>query len=71
MLIARRYTDEVRKIIKSCYDEVWGVLEMRKDALWAGIKALSEQREMLGPELVSTWHHERPHVYFVCVRGEI
>lgn len=52
-LCARRYTDEVRKVIKQCYDEVWGVLHEHKDALWAGVKALSEQKEMLGEELVS------------------
>lgn len=48
-----RYTDEVRKITKQCYDEVWEALQTRKEALWAGIKALSEQKEMLGEELVS------------------
>jgi hypothetical protein len=39
-------------VIKSCYDEVWQALESRKDALWAGIKVLSEKKEMLGDELV-------------------
>ncbi len=39
--------------MKECYEEVWEVLQTRKEALWAGIKALSEQKEMLGEELVS------------------
>ena len=51
--LSLRYTDEVRKVIKSCYDEVWAALESRRDGLSAGIKALSERKEMLGEELVS------------------
>ncbi|GAX79863.1 hypothetical protein CEUSTIGMA_g7303.t1 [Chlamydomonas eustigma] len=47
-----RYTDEVRRVIKTCYDEVWQALESRKDALWAGIQVLSEKKEMLGEELM-------------------
>jgi len=46
-----RYTDEVRKVIKGCYEEVWAILEERKGALQAGVDALSEKREMLGYEL--------------------
>ena len=33
-----RYTDEVRKVIKLCYEEVWTMLEEHKDALWGGIR---------------------------------
>eukprot|EP00955_Chlamydomonas_euryale_P025460 268481-Chlamydomonas_euryale.AAC.2 len=50
--IPPRYTDESRKILKQCYEEVWALLESRREALWAGIKALSDRREMLGEELV-------------------
>eukprot|EP00197_Chlamydomonas_leiostraca_P008695 CAMPEP_0202859898 /NCGR_PEP_ID=MMETSP1391-20130828/1827_1 /ASSEMBLY_ACC=CAM_ASM_000867 /TAXON_ID=1034604 /ORGANISM="Chlamydomonas leiostraca, Strain SAG 11-49" /LENGTH=1006 /DNA_ID=CAMNT_0049538999 /DNA_START=339 /DNA_END=3359 /DNA_ORIENTATION=- len=46
-----RYTDSVRKVIKECYEEVWGILEERRAALWAGVAALAEQRELLGGEL--------------------
>jgi len=55
-----RYTDEVRRVIKSCYEEVWRMLEERRDALWAGIKELSEQREMLGEELRDVFDRHPP-----------
>lgn len=42
-------------MIKSCYNEVWAELESRRDGLLAGIKALSEKKEMLGEELVRHW----------------
>lgn len=42
---------QVRKVIKECYDEVWGILEAHRDALWAGVAALSRNQEMIGGEL--------------------
>ncbi len=49
-------------MIKRCYEEVWGILETRRDALWAAVSALSEQREMLGGELRDVFdaHPEKP-----------
>lgn len=61
-----RYTDEVRKVIKSCYDEVWQALESRRDGLWAGIKALAEKKEMLGEELVSLNLSSYPACHTCC-----
>ncbi|KAG2425539.1 hypothetical protein HXX76_013583 [Chlamydomonas incerta] len=46
-----RYTDEVRRVLKSCSEDVLGILAERQEALWAGIKALSEHKELLGDEL--------------------
>lgn len=44
----RRYSDEVRRVVKECYEEVWGILLSRKDALWAGVGELREKKELLG-----------------------
>lgn len=41
----------MRKTIKQCYEEVWTILQEHREALWAGIAALSQQKEMLGGEL--------------------
>ncbi|WIA36901.1 hypothetical protein OEZ86_008147 [Tetradesmus obliquus] len=46
-----RYMDEVRKVIKTCYEEVWTILQEHRGALWAGIATLSEAKELLGGEL--------------------
>eukprot|EP00879_Flechtneria_rotunda_P007956 GHRR01008335.1.p1 GENE.GHRR01008335.1~~GHRR01008335.1.p1 ORF type:complete len:622 (+),score=188.08 GHRR01008335.1:1715-3580(+) len=46
-----RYMDEVRKVIKGCYDDVWIILQEHREALWAGIAILSETKELLGYEL--------------------
>lgn len=53
MLLLRpcRYMDEVRKVVKACYEDVWTILQEHREALWAGIAALSEAKEMLGGEL--------------------
>ena len=37
--------------MKTCYDEVWTILEERRAALRAGVDALSSAKEMLGGEL--------------------
>ncbi len=39
----RRYTDQVRKVVKQCYEEAWAILTERKAALQAGVEALSDK----------------------------
>ncbi|GLC38755.1 hypothetical protein PLESTM_000772200 [Pleodorina starrii] len=46
-----RYTDEVRRVLKSCSEDVLSILEENREAMWAGIKALSDRKELLGGEL--------------------
>jgi ATP-dependent metalloprotease FtsH len=46
-----RYGDEVARIVRECYDEVWELVQRRRRALWAGIEALAQRREMQGREL--------------------
>ncbi|PNW70940.1 hypothetical protein CHLRE_17g739752v5 [Chlamydomonas reinhardtii] len=46
-----RYTDEVRRVLKGCSEDVLGILAERQEAMWAGIKALSDRKELLGSEL--------------------
>jgi len=46
-----RYQDEVRRVLKSCYTEVWDILAEHRDALWAGIRTLADRKELLGAEL--------------------
>ncbi|KAG2490077.1 hypothetical protein HYH03_011542 [Edaphochlamys debaryana] len=46
-----RYTDEVRRLIKSCSEDVMDILDERQEALWAGIKELAQRKELLGEEL--------------------
>jgi hypothetical protein len=55
-------------VIKQCYDEVWTILESHRGALWAGVAALSEQREMLGGELRDVFDKHPPQVCasFTC-----
>lgn len=31
-----RYSEEVRRVVKDCYEEVWNLLEEHREALWAG-----------------------------------
>ena len=58
----RRYTDEVRRVVKGCYEEVWSTLASHKDALWAGVAALAEHGEMLGAELRDVFDKHPPMV---------
>ena len=46
-----RYRDEVARIVRECYDEVWDYMQRRKKALLAGVDALGARREMRGAEL--------------------
>uniref|UniRef100_A0A7S3R134 AAA+ ATPase domain-containing protein n=1 Tax=Dunaliella tertiolecta TaxID=3047 RepID=A0A7S3R134_DUNTE len=46
-----RYTDEVRRVVKMCYEDVWAMLQEHKPALQATVDALSENGELLGGEL--------------------
>ncbi|EFJ47993.1 hypothetical protein VOLCADRAFT_104954 [Volvox carteri f. nagariensis] len=55
-----RYTDEVRRVIKSCSEDVLAILEERREAMWAGIKALADQKELLGPELRDIFDQHPP-----------
>lgn len=45
------YQDQVRKVLIECYAATWRELEAHRDALWAGVKALVEAKEMLGKEM--------------------
>ncbi|GLI60691.1 hypothetical protein VaNZ11_002895 [Volvox africanus] len=55
-----RYTDEVRRVIKSCSEDVLAILEENKEAMWAGIKALADRKELLGPELRDIFDQHSP-----------
>lgn len=55
-----RYTDEVRRIVKSCYEEVWTIVEEHKEAIWAGTKILADQRDMLAEELQEVMENHPP-----------
>ncbi|KAL6752417.1 hypothetical protein V8C86DRAFT_2755828 [Haematococcus lacustris] len=57
-----RYSDEVRKLIKTCYDEVWAMLELHRDALWAGVEALAERKELLGGEMREVFAKHPPRM---------
>lgn len=37
-LLTHRYTDEVRKVIKQCSEDVLAILQERQEAMWAGVK---------------------------------
>ncbi|KAI8471066.1 MAG: P-loop containing nucleoside triphosphate hydrolase protein [Monoraphidium minutum] len=46
-----RYQDAVRRVIVECHRDVQLLLAERRDALWAGIRALADEKELLGSEL--------------------
>ena len=64
-----RYQDEVRKVLKQSWEAAWNLLEEHRDALGAGVQALIQRKELLGPEVREIFDRypgvpvDRPYVH--------
>lgn len=38
LVLPCRYKDAVHRVMKDCYEEVFEIVESRKEALWAGVQ---------------------------------
>ena len=59
-VLLHRYTDEVRRVVKMCYEDMWALLQEHKPALMATVNALSEHGELLGGELRDLFDENPP-----------
>ncbi len=50
-LCRARYSDEVRRLLKGCSEEVLEILTSHREALDAGVQALASRKELLGSEV--------------------